>query len=60
MQVVTTKDQGLYSKHSAAVHPGALAFGTLPQHNTSHIIWSVLFQFSVNLIFHSSHYFLKT
>ena len=29
MQVGTTKDQGLYSKPSAAVHPGALATGTL-------------------------------
>ena len=34
MQVGTTKDQGLYSKPSAAVHPGALAAGTLPQYNT--------------------------
>ena len=29
MQVGTTKDQGLYNKPSAAVHPGALAAGTL-------------------------------
>ena len=29
-----TKDQGLYNKPSAAVHPGALAAGTLPQYNT--------------------------
>ena len=35
MQVGTTKDQGLYSKPSAAVHPGALAAGTLPQYNTT-------------------------
>ena len=34
MQVVTTKDQGLYNKLSAAVHPEALAAGTLPQYNT--------------------------
>ena len=34
MQVGTTKDQGLYKKRSAAVHPGALAAGTLPQINT--------------------------
>ena len=34
MQVGTTKDQGLYNKPSAAVHPGALASGTLPQYNT--------------------------
>ena len=32
----TTKDQGLYNKPSAAVHPGALAAGTLPQYNTIH------------------------
>ena len=36
MQVGTTKDQGLYNKPSAAVHPGALAAGTLPQYNTRH------------------------
>ena len=29
MQVGTTKDQGLYNKPSAAVHPGALAAVTL-------------------------------
>ena len=34
MQVGTIKDQGLYNKPSAAVHPGALAAGTLPQYNT--------------------------
>ena len=34
MQVRTNKDQGLYNKPSAAVHPGALAAGTLPQYNT--------------------------
>ena len=34
MQVGKTKDQGLYNKPSAAVHPGALAGGTLLQHNT--------------------------
>ena len=34
VQVGTTKDQGLYNKPSAAVHPGALAAGTLPQYNT--------------------------
>ena len=34
MQVGMTKDQGLYNKPSAAVHPGALAAGTLPQYNT--------------------------
>ena len=34
MQVGTTKDQGLCNKSSAAVHPGALAAGILPQHNS--------------------------
>ena len=34
MQVGTTKEQGLYNKPSAAVHPGALAAGTLPQYST--------------------------
>ena len=34
MQVGTTKDQGVYNKPSAAVHPGALAAGTLPQYST--------------------------
>ena len=36
MQVGTTKDQGLYNKPSAAVHPGALAAGTVP-HNITYI-----------------------
>ena len=34
MQAGKTKDQGLYKKPSAAVHPGALAAGTLLQYNT--------------------------
>ena len=34
VQVGTTTDQGLYNKPSAAVHPGALAAGTVPQYNT--------------------------
>ena len=38
MQVGTTKEQGLYNKPSAAVHPGALAAGTLPQYNTIAVI----------------------
>ena len=38
MQVGTTKDQGLYNKPSAAVHPGALAAGTLPQYNNIHLL----------------------
>ena len=33
MQVGMTKDQGSYNKPSAAVHPGALAAGTLPKYN---------------------------
>ena len=37
MQVGTTKDQGLYNKPSATVHPGALAAGILPQYNTKHV-----------------------
>ena len=35
MQAGTTKDQDLCNKPSAAVHPGALATGTLPQYNTT-------------------------
>ena len=34
MQVGRTKDQGLYNKPPAAVHPGALTAGTLPQYST--------------------------
>ena len=34
MQVGMTEDQGLYNKPSVAVHPGALAAGTLPQYST--------------------------
>ena len=34
MQVGRTKDQGSYNKPYAAVHPGALAAGILPQYNT--------------------------
>ena len=34
MHVGTTKDQGLYNKPSAVVHPGALVAGTLPRYNT--------------------------
>ena len=40
MQVGTTKDQGLYNKPSAAVHPGALAARTLPQYNTMERWWN--------------------
>ena len=41
MQVGTAKDQGLYNKPSAAVHPGALAPGTPPQYNTIHTLVDV-------------------
>ena len=41
MQVGTTKDQDLYNKPSAAVHPGPLAAGTLPQYNTGASCWFV-------------------
>ena len=42
MQIGTTKDQGLYGKPSAKMHPGALAAGTLPQYNTTQYnsIWT--------------------
>ena len=33
MQVGMTKDQSLYNKPSAAVHPGTLAAGILPEYN---------------------------
>ena len=39
VQLGTTKDQGLYNKPSAAVHPGTLVAGTLPQYNMrTHLI----------------------
>ena len=37
MRVGTTKDQGLYNKPSAAVHPGALAAGTLLQYKSTRV-----------------------
>ena len=40
MQIGTTKDQGLYNNPLAAVHPGALATGTLPQYNTKKNIYT--------------------
>ena len=42
MQVGTSRDQGLYNKPSAAVHPGALAAETLSQYNTSSVQWIVI------------------
>ena len=41
MKVGKTKDQGLYNEPSTAVHPGALAAGTLPQYNTSPFVRSL-------------------
>ena len=41
MQVGKTKDQVLYNEPSAAVHPEALATGTLPQYNTILILMCV-------------------
>ena len=38
-----TKDQGLYSKSSVAVHPGALAAGALPRYNTISIFYFALY-----------------
>ena len=49
MQVGMTKDQGLYNKPSAAVHPGALAAGTLPQYNTIHAGTSLLGYHAVSI-----------
>ena len=47
MQVGKSEDQGLYNKCSAAVHPGALAAGTVQQYNT------------ISLIFRSISFFLS-
>ena len=47
MQVGTTKDQGLYNKPSAAVHPVALAAGTLPQYNKMYRNASIYSEFYV-------------
>ena len=52
MQVGTTKDQGLYNKPSAAVHPGALAAGTLPQYNTIRSVHFVILYDSICDVFH--------
>ena len=41
MQVGTTEDQSLYNKPSAAVHPGALAAGTLPQYNNNYLGYNI-------------------
>ena len=47
MQVGRTKEQGLYNKPSAAVHPGALAAGTLLQYNTNNFSNSSLYKILV-------------
>ena len=44
MQVGKTKEQGLYNKPSAAVHPGALTAGTLPQYNTVRSLSFLMYQ----------------
>ena len=46
MQLETTEDQGLYNMPSAAVHPGALAAGSLP-HNITYTLSGKMRRFSV-------------
>ena len=58
MQVGMTKDQGLYNKPSAAVHPGALAAGTLPQYNTISIL-SIVVDINIIMIEESSYQSLR-
>ena len=59
MQVGTTKDQVLYNKPSAAVHPGALAAGTLPQYNTMYrasyynVLTNEMHNSYIQFLFHS-------
>ena len=53
MQVGTTKDQGLYNKPSAAVHPRELTAGTLPEYNT---IQYIVTQESYYYVFINSTY----
>ena len=58
VQVGTTKDEGLYNKPSAAVHPGALAAGTLLQYNTHVSLRRCLLEhFVVALKAHNSMHF---
>ena len=59
MQVGTTKDQGSYNKPSAAVHPGALAAGTLPQYNTIQYIHFLIAIRLWHVRVHSYLYFRK-
>ena len=49
MQVGTSKDQGLYNKPSAAVHPWALAAGTLPQYSNNNSLGYDAVNFSINV-----------
>ena len=52
MQVGMTKDQGLYNKPSVAVHPGALAAGTLPHNITCPIFDFSVFYFHILILFY--------
>ena len=54
-----TKDQGLYNKPSAAVHPGASAAGTLPQYNmivVQNYVVVVFVTYTQSIIHLSSHF----
>ena len=59
MQVGKTKDLGLYNKPSAAVHPGALAAGTLPQYNTIQYIFGSINKY-LNIKVHKDVSYSKT
>ena len=50
MQVGTTKDHGLYNKPSAAVHPGALAAGTLPHTYTSDLMSLAIWRWAALIV----------
>ena len=62
MQVGMTKDQGLYNKPSAAVHPGALAAGILPQYkkNLQHEMYDHLKVISNRTNPNSRHFFVTS
>ena len=47
----TIKEQVLYNKPSAAVYPGALAAGTLPQYNTLYFNRFIFFSALLNQMF---------
>ena len=53
LQVGTLKDQGLYSKPSVAVHPGALATRTLPQYSTTYLPFTCGVFLSACICFHA-------